>query len=151
MRVYKTDEDFWEYASKETFLVVPITEHVRKDGGLVVVDEFAKEAAEKYPDLQKRWGYFISNNVATPTYRRMEVNLIGLPDRSHYASKPNLETVESSLYLLKEVCEENPQYIFYLYGELGGEEFRDSHERILTGERIILLERETNEDSVQNL
>lgn len=147
MRVFKTDEDFWEYAAKDTFLVVPITEHVRKDGGLVLVDDFAKEASTKYPDLQKRWGYFLSNNVSSPTYRRMNVNLLGLPDRSHYASKPNPETVESSLYLLKEVCEENPVYLFYLYGELGGAEFREMHERILTNERIILLEREKNEQT----
>lgn len=148
MREFKTDESLWDYADKENFLVIPITSYVRKDGSLVLTNELAKEAAEKFADLQKRWGYFIENGVSLPTYRRANMNLMGIVERKHYASKPDKETVEEGLYLLNEASSENPSYVFYMYGLIGGEEFRDSHEKILTNERIILLEREKDDISV---
>lgn len=148
MRKIKTDESIWEYAGKENFFVIPITTHIRKDGALVLTDELAKEAAEKFPDLQKRWGYFIQNNVFSPTYRRASINLIGVIEREHYASRPSEETVEQNLYLLKEVCENNPSYVFYLRTPIGGEEFEELNFRVLSDDRFILLEMEPNETQV---
>lgn len=145
MIVVKTDESIWEYSGRENFFVVPITSHVRKDGGLVLTNELAKEAAEKFPDLQKRWGYFIKNNVSSPTYRRAAINLIGVIEREHYASRPSEEVIEPNLYLLKEVCENNPNYIFYLSSPVGGDEFLELNKRILSDERFVLLEREQND------
>jgi hypothetical protein len=137
----KTDETFWNYSGKENFLVLPITTHVRKDGGLVFVREEAKEAAEKFPDLQKVWGYFIKSGVQTPTYRRSNINLIGAIERKHYASNPDEEVVEQSLYLLKETSDNNPGYLFYLQQPLGGDDFYELNKRVLSTDRFILLER----------
>lgn len=140
----KTDEPFWEYSGKENFLVLPITKHVRKDGGLVFVSEESKEASERFPDLQKVWGYFVGSGVQAPTYRRSNVNLIGAIERNHYASNPDEETIEQSLYLLKETSDNNPTYLFYLHGPLGGDRFLDLHKRILSNDRFIVLERIEN-------
>lgn len=140
----KTDESIWEYSGKENFIVLPITKHVRKDGGLVFVNDETKEASEKFPDLQKVWGYFVEKGVHVPTYRRSNLNLIGAVDRNHYASNPDEETVEQSLYLLKETSDNNPNYLFYLQGPLGGDKFSELNYKILNSDRFILLERVEN-------
>lgn len=144
----RTDEPFWEYAGKDNFLVLPITSHIRKDGGVTFVDPIAKEAAEKYPDLQKRWGYFLSHGVAVPLYRSKTVNLAGIPIRNHYASKVDSEMVETGLYLLQETAMANPTYLFYLQPL---SEDIELHARILDLDRIILLEEVRDGDAAASL
>jgi hypothetical protein len=142
----RTDENIWEYVGAENFFVLPITSFVRADGGLALVHPFSKEVSGRFPDLQKRWGYFITSGVVPPTYRTSTVNFIGLPDREHYASKINPEILEGSLYLLNEKSKDNPDVLFYLVEPLGGWNHLEEHKCILTSERIILLERVTRDD-----
>jgi hypothetical protein len=135
----KTDEPLWNYADKENFFVVPTTTYIRKDGVLALVSPVAKDALSKFPQLAKRWGYMMSMGVI-PTYRSGAVNLIGLADRAHYASKPDKDTIEASLYALNERADNSPGFIFYLYEPLGGWEYLNTHLDILKCGNIVLLE-----------
>lgn len=140
----KTDESFWNYSGQENFLVIPITSYIRKDGNLVLVSDEGKEAATQFQDLQKVWGYLVGRGVPLPTLRRRGVNLVGVMDREHYASNPNKDFLETSLYLLREMSESNPNYLFYLLGPLGGKGFEELNSRILNTDRFISLERTVN-------
>lgn len=140
------DEPIWEYEREDNVIVIPITKFVRKDGGVVFVEELAKSAGERYPTLANRWGWLLNNGVSNPVFRQANTNLLGLPDRKHYASKPDAELVEGSLWYLSEQAMENPKFVYYLVGPLGGEEFMDAHKEILDeATNVVLLRKDTND------
>lgn len=143
------DKDIWEYAHRDNFIVIPVTGFVRKDGGIAAIHPVTKEAYELYPMLPKKLGYLFANGVTAPTHRTKNVNLIALKDREHYASKSIESVVSESLMILNEVSSENRDYIFYLPGFLGGEEFSKLHEEILSSDRIVVaLSSDTNQPVV---
>lgn len=132
------EKNIWEYAQRDNFIVIPVTGFVRKDGGIAAVHPVTKEAYELHPILPKKLGYLFSQGVTAPTHRTKSVNLIALKDREHYASKPSPEIVSESLLILNEVSLENRDYVFYLPGFLGGDEFISLHEEILLSDRIVV-------------
>lgn len=151
MRHVRTSESIWDYEHRDNFLVIPITGFVRKDNGLAFTHPLAKEAEERYPGLSRRWGYLFKSGVVAPTHRTKNLNLIGMKEKDHYAAGPSEESVITSLYLINDLSTDNRDYIFYLYGFLGGDKFADKHEEILTSDRVVLLSPETHEDTIQSL
>lgn len=139
MRIAKTNESIWSYSGRDNFLVIPINSFVRKDGGLAMSSDLAKEAGEKFPSLGLRWGYLVKNGVVMPIHRSSDFCLVGLKEKDHYASKVNPVVISDSLSLLNETSLNNPEHIYYLQGYLGGEEFSRMHEAILSSDRIVLL------------
>lgn len=151
MRIVKTKESIWGYVGRDNFLVVPINTFIRKDGGLALSSPLAKEAEEKFPNLSGRWGYLIKNGVLMPTHRSSDFCLVGVMEREHYASKSNPLVITDSLSLLNETSLDNPEHIYYLSGYLGGEEFSQMHETMLTSDRIVILLPEDSEESHEHV
>lgn len=140
LAVPDNEETIWDYEGRENFIVVPITGFLRKDNAVAMVHPIAKEAEDRYPKLANKWGW-LTVNGAIPTHRTKKVNLIGLKDRKHYASNPDDETVTESLLFLNELSLDNPDYVFYLDGYLGGEKLAELNKQLLTSDRIVILER----------
>jgi len=136
-----SDEPLWNYAGEKNYLVIPISEYIKRDGRLSIVGADATEALTRFPDLPIVWGYFVGRGIQAPTFRRRGINLIGGLERKHYASKPSPEVVRGSLYLLREAAEDSPDFLFYFNGPLGGEECFRHHEEILKSDRFIILRR----------
>jgi len=109
------DDSFFSYAQYDNVLVLPITGFVRKDGGLVFVDEHAKEAAEEHPQLARMMGWLVKQDVPTPYYRKGDINFLGLRTREHYAGKDDAQLIEESLWYLNGEAIEKPGMVFYLY------------------------------------
>lgn len=107
-------DPFIEYAGENSVLIVPITQHVRKDGCLVFVDDLTKSLHESYKTLSKKWGYMIQNGVSYPYFIKENVSLIGVPEKSHYASAFNEELFMEGMWYIREKAFLEPQKTFYI-------------------------------------
>lgn len=114
MIIANVENSIFDYEAAKNVIVLPITRYVRKDGNLVVKNELTKHFFEKYPNLSKKWGYMISQSVEYPTYETQKTSLLGLPDRSHYASSLNEEILTASLWYLKEQALIKFDCVFYV-------------------------------------
>lgn len=115
---HKTDP-LSEYEGENHFIVLPITQFVRKDGGLAVIHSYTKEVFNNNPTIEKYWGYLVNSGVFAPVFRRTGAIFLGLPDRKHYASKLSEELVELSLIYLAEIASEEDHNLFYLPADFG--------------------------------
>ena len=151
MQRVRPDEQYtiWDYHGRENFLVIPITKFIRKDGAVTFVHPLAKQAEERFPKLSAKWGWMLSKHILGPTHRTRYMNLIGLPDREHYASQASEVCIRTSLLFLNELSWDNLNYVFYLDGYLGGEEFAPLHKELLTSDGIVVLvSHNSNEDEL---
>lgn len=140
MQVIDTSENYWDYMAEDNFLVIPISEYVKKSGELSTYGEFGKSAAEKYPSLLSQWGYFLNAGVELPVYRiPNKGGLLGGVEKEHYASAMSEELVYRSLLHINEFVLNNPTVFVYLPGWLGGEDFQELHEKTLQSDRIVVL------------
>jgi hypothetical protein len=133
------NETIWDYQGRDNFIVIPITGFVRKDKALTFIHPVAKQAEEKFPKLAAKWGYLVSSGIYAPIHRTKYLNLLGLKDRQHYAAAPDESTISASLMFLNELSWDNPRYVFYLDGFLGGDEFIELHKRYLTSDKVVVL------------
>lgn len=115
LRIIKTDEPIENYEASNNYIVLPITQFVRKDGGLVFTHETSKFFSEKY-QINRYWGYLVSQGIQYPVYRGKNTNLLGLPTQQHYKSAFSSELLVNSLLWLSELAEANRDYLFYLSG-----------------------------------
>lgn len=138
------ENTIFDYESEKNSIILPITNFVRKDGNLAVVSEVSKMFFEKYPQLSKKWGYMVSNNVPYPSYSTKNTNLIGIPNKNHYASALNHEMFNEGLWYIKEESLVKNEIIFYLIQE----DFMniDSIKEIFNESNNVVLLREKGEE-----
>lgn len=111
------ENNIFEYEGENNVILLPITRFVRKDGNLAIVSPITKLFAEKYPNLTKKWGYIINQEIPFPSYVTSVTQLIGVPNKNHYASAVDLQEFENGLWYIKEECLLKPNIIFYLQYE----------------------------------
>jgi hypothetical protein len=139
--IAEIENNIFEYEGEGNIIILPITQFVRKDGHLAIISDNTKLFFEKYPHLSKKWGYMISNEIPYPSYITNTTNLIGLPNKNHYASAINWELFEEGLWYVKEESLLKPGFIFYLIEEVFmnknrlKEIFKDSENMVLLTER----------------
>ena len=114
-------EPLHTYESPNTIIVLPITQFIRKDGGVVVVHNYSKETMSRYPHMSKQWGYLVSQGVFSPSSRSDTYNYIGLPDRTHYAAAVNEDLVSASLTYIGDLAEALRLSYIYLPLDFGWE------------------------------
>lgn len=114
MIITKDPYELNEYAEENSVLVIPITKHVRKDGKLVFIDENSKALQKSYQNLSKKWGYMIQNDVVYPYFTSGSVNLIGIPEKNHYASAFNEDMFVEGMWYLRDKSFTEQDKTFYL-------------------------------------
>lgn len=136
----KTDEPLVNYKGDENLLVVPITAFVRKDGNVALVDEEAKVLAAEYPDMTRYFGQMLGLDVPYPVFRRKDINVMGVVDRTHYASAPDEDLITAGFSAILEACEEYSNMLVYLF-PFGGDKERNE-EVFADAKNVVLLEKE---------
>jgi hypothetical protein len=115
LKIIKTDEPIQNYEQVDNFIIVPITLHTRKDGGLVFSHEIAKMFDKNY-NLSKKWGYLVNSGINYPVYRHDNTNLIGIPVQKHYKSAFDKTIFTEGLFYLSEFASGYKDYLFYITG-----------------------------------
>jgi hypothetical protein len=115
--IAKLENNIFEYEGETNYVILPITQFVRKDGNLAIVSEVSKVFFEKYPNLSKKWGYMISQEIPYPSFTTKTTNLLGVPNKTHYASAVNEEIFEEGMWYVKEESLLKSNFIFYLIEE----------------------------------
>lgn len=121
MLLAKTDEPLVNYAGDENLLIIPITLFVRKDGNVALIDEDAKLVAEAYPDMTRYFGYMVEQGVIYPVFRQKGINVMGVPDRTHYASSPDQDLIAGAMPMIAQAAHEYADMLLYLF-PFGGDE-----------------------------
>lgn len=140
MNTFKTDEPLINYRGPENLLVIPITTFLKKDGRVTLVDSDAREIAEAYPDLPTVFGTLISLGVPCPVYRNEDINVLGVPDREHYASSVSEEMVAEGLMHIRNSSEDYRNFLVYLFPFGGNRELTE--EMLEDRTNVILLIKE---------
>ena len=121
MRVAYTDERLINYAGPENILVVPITSFVKQSGEVSLVDAEARAIEEAYPAMTQVMGTLLNEGVPFPMYRNDNLNVLGVPDRTHYAAKVDENLVVEGLAAISRSAEEYKDFLIYTF-PLGGDE-----------------------------
>ena len=111
------EDNIFDYEGENNVIVLPITRFIRKDGNLVVISDVARLFFEKYTNLSKKWGYMISQEIPYPSYATKSTNLVGIPNKGHYASAINNEMFENGLWYIREESLLKPDLVFYIVEE----------------------------------
>jgi hypothetical protein len=115
MIIANSEPDLISYEGQKNVIVLPITKFVRKDGGVAIVDDTSKIFLNKYPSLSKKWGYMVSMGIPFPSYSTNKTNLVGIPDRDHYASAFNESLLMFGLWYIREQAISKTDKIFYTF------------------------------------
>lgn len=139
------ENSIFDYEGEKNTIVLPITRYVRKDGNLVAKNETTKQFFDKYSALPKKWGYMISQMVEYPTYSTSNTSLLGVPNRNHYASAPDEDIIQSSLWYLKEQALIKSDHVFYIEenNEFSKEALINFFEEV---DNIVMLRKEQNNE-----
>jgi hypothetical protein len=136
--ITNVENNLFEYEGEYNFITLPITQFVRKDGNLAIVSPTTKLFFEKYPQLPKKWGYMISNDVIYPSYTNSKTNLLGIPNKKHYASAVSEEIFKEGLWYIKEESLLKTNFVFYImYEDFMNEEI--IKEIFKESENVVLL------------
>lgn len=136
--ITKIENNIFEYEGEYNSIILPITQFVRKDGNLAIVSDVTKLFFEKYTQLPKKWGYMISNEIPYPSYTTSKTNLIGIPNKKHYASAIDYKIFEEGLWYIKEESLIKTNFVFYIIYEKFMKE-KAIKEMFKNSENVVLL------------
>jgi hypothetical protein len=134
------ENNIFEYEGENNFIVLPITRFVRKDGNLAAISDVTKLFFERYINLSKKWGYMVSQEIPYPSYSTKSTNLIGIPNKNHYASALNNKMFEDGLWYIREESLLKTNFVFYIIEE-DFMEIQKIKEIFKNSENVIFLRR----------
>lgn len=135
--------DVWDFHAKGYFVVITTNRRLRSDGTAVMGAGLAKQAAERYPDLPRRYGCCLAegrDRMSFPAYR-----LLLAPTKDDWRL-PAVPSLVSELFTaVAQWCLAHPDGAAVLaapgcgQGGLEWAEVRDEARRGLRGCRAVLL------------
>lgn len=107
--------DLWKLQAETPNSVVCITTNgaTRRDGWAVMGRGCARQASERYPNLQNLIGLHITQFGNTPAIF-LEYRLLTFPVKHHWREDADLGLIQQSAEWLKVTAEKNPATIFFL-------------------------------------
>lgn len=145
MIIANAENNITEYAGENNVIVFPITNYVRKDGNIVLKNDIGKKLVSFYPTLKKKIGYMINNGVKYPSISSESINLLGIPERNHYASAIDKDLLLSGFWYVKEQAFLNPNKVFYVFEDthINKDELKEIFD---LNDNVVFLRKENNDE-----
>lgn len=104
-------KSLWDKEFDSDWRIIPINTVIKLNNCLVMGAGLAKQAAERYPYLPKKWGEWVKNGwQQTDQLMDIQSGLLGVVTKNNYKESSSLELIEQSLIMLKKFHCTPPKY-----------------------------------------